>query len=111
MVKKVKTVLDLIDRFGKKRIIQALTKRKFKNKKKAEERKTGQKHMGFSKGSGENGVVYRDKKGKKISKTEAMKAFDRADAAERRERGMSKQKPYPPGMKEGGMADYYKDIM
>lgn len=66
---------------------------------------------GMKKGTGENGVVYSDKKGKTISKEEARKRFDKADAAERRERGMSKQKPYPPGMKTGGMTDYYKDII
>jgi len=103
MAKKDIKIVDLIDRFGKARVLKALTKRRINNKKRVEERKTGQKHMGFNKGSGENGVVYRDKKGKKITKEKAMKDFDRADAAERRERGMSKQKPYPPGMNVGGM--------
>jgi len=43
-------IVDLIDRFGKDRILKALTKRRFTNKKKVEERKTGQKHMGFKRG-------------------------------------------------------------
>tara|TARA_B100000214_G_scaffold578_1_gene408 strand:- start:4765 stop:5100 length:336 start_codon:yes stop_codon:yes gene_type:complete len=111
MAKKDIKIVDLIDRFGKDRVLKALTKRRFTNKKRVEERKTGQKHMGFKKGTGENGVIYSDKKGKRISKEEARKRFDAADAAERRERGMSKQKPYPPGMKKGGMSDYYKDIL
>ena len=42
----------------------------------------------------EAGVVYKDKKYKVISKGEAMKAFDRADAAERRDKGkITKSKP------------------
>tara|TARA_R100001129_G_scaffold182934_1_gene164375 strand:- start:744 stop:1310 length:567 start_codon:yes stop_codon:yes gene_type:complete len=65
---------------------------------------------GLKKGTGENGVVYSDKEGKTISKEEARKRFDRADAAERRERGMSKQKPYPPGMRGGGLKDAIRTI-
>jgi hypothetical protein len=49
MVKKI-TVSDMIDRFGKRRVLRALTKRKFRNKRRAEERKTGQKNFGFKKG-------------------------------------------------------------
>ena len=41
---------DKIKRFGKKRVLRALTKRRFTNKKRSEMRKTGQKHMGFKKG-------------------------------------------------------------
>ena len=40
----------MIDRFGKRRVLRALTKRKFRNKRRAEERKTGQKNFGFKKG-------------------------------------------------------------
>jgi len=40
----------MIDRFGKRRVLRALTKRKFRNKRRVEERKTGQKNMGFKKG-------------------------------------------------------------
>ena len=40
----------MIDRFGKRRILRALTKRRFRNKRRTEERKTGQKNMGFKKG-------------------------------------------------------------
>ena len=60
---------------------------------------------GLKKGTGENGVVYKDKKGKVISKGEAMKAFDKADAAERRDKGkLPKSKP-----KVGGrMSDIFK---
>ena len=43
-------VVDLINRFGKDRVLRALTKRRFTNARRVEERKTGQKHMGFSKG-------------------------------------------------------------
>ena len=43
-------VVDLINRFGKERIVRALTKRRFTNKKRVEERKTGQEHFGFKKG-------------------------------------------------------------
>jgi hypothetical protein len=49
MVKKI-TISDMIDRFGKRRILRALTKRRFRNKRRTEERKTGQKNMGFKKG-------------------------------------------------------------
>ena len=78
---------------------------------KDKKKKMGGGMLKYKKGTGENGVIYSDKKGKRISKEEARKRFDAADAAERRERGMSKQKPYPPGMKKGGMSDYYKDIL
>ena len=43
-------IVDLINRFGKDRIVRALTKRRFTNRKRVEERKTGQKHFGFKKG-------------------------------------------------------------
>jgi len=45
-------VVDLINRFGKDRVLKALTKRRFTNARRVEERKTGQKHMGFKKGGG-----------------------------------------------------------
>jgi len=50
-------VVDLINRFGKDRVLRALTKRRFTNARRVEERKTGQKHMGFSGGgaAGTNG--------------------------------------------------------
>ena len=42
----------------------------------------------------EAGVIYMDSKGKVISKDKAMKAFDRADAAERRDKAkLPKSKP------------------
>ena len=47
MAKKKITISDMIDRFGRERIVKALTKRRFTNKKRSEMRKTGQKHMGF----------------------------------------------------------------
>ena len=50
MAKKKITISDMIDRFGRERIVKALTKRRFTNKKRSEMRKTGQKHMGFKKG-------------------------------------------------------------
>ena len=40
----------MIDRFGKQRVLRALTKRKFRNKRRTEERKTGQKNFGFKTG-------------------------------------------------------------
>ena len=50
MAKKKITISDMIDRFGRERIVKALTKRRFTNKKRSEMRKTGQKHMGFMSG-------------------------------------------------------------
>ena len=43
-------IFDLMDRFGKPRILRAYSQRRFKNKKRVEERKTGQKSFGFKKG-------------------------------------------------------------
>ena len=43
-------VVDLINRFGKERIVRALTKRRFTNRKRVQQRKTGQKHFGFRTG-------------------------------------------------------------
>jgi len=43
-------IVDLINRFGKDRIVRVLTQRRFTNKRRVEERKTGQKHFGFKKG-------------------------------------------------------------
>ena len=40
----------MIDRFGKRRVLRALTKRRFRNKRRSEERKTGQKNFGFKTG-------------------------------------------------------------
>ena len=48
-----------------------------------------------------SGVIYSDKKGNVISKEQAMKGFDDADAAERREERRSSQYKK---MKRGGMA-------
>ena len=100
-----KAIRSVKPTLGRKKTEEFL--RKLKDKKK----KMGGGMLKYKKGTGENGVIYSDKKGKRISKEEARKRFDAADAAERRERGMSKQKPYPPGMKKGGMSDYYKDIL
>jgi hypothetical protein len=49
MVKKI-TLSDMVDRFGKKRVLRALTKRRFRNKRRGEERRTGQKNFGFKTG-------------------------------------------------------------
>ena len=100
-----KAIRSVKPTLGRKKTEEFL--KKLKDKKK----KMGGGMLKYKKGTGENGVIYSDKKGKRISKEEARKRFDAADAAERRERGMSKQKPYPPGMKKGGMSDYYKDIL
>jgi len=50
MNKKQPHIFDLMDRFGKPRILRAYSQRRFKNKKRVEERKTGQKSFGFKKG-------------------------------------------------------------
>ena len=50
MNKKQPHIFNLIDRFGKPRILRAYRQRRFTNKKKVEERKTGQKSFGFNKG-------------------------------------------------------------
>jgi len=50
MNKKQIYVVDMMNRFGKDRIRRALTQRRFRNKKRVEERKTGQKNFGFKKG-------------------------------------------------------------
>ena len=52
-----------------------------------------------------SGVIYSDKKGNVISKEQAMKGFDDADAAERREERRSSQYKK---MKRGGMATQRK---
>ena len=61
MGKKKISISDMIDRFGKDRIVKALTKRRFTNKKRTEMRKTGQKHMGFM-GGGVAGLFCKRKK-------------------------------------------------
>ena len=68
MAKKDIKIVDLIDRFGKDRVLRALTKRRFTNKKRVEERKTGQKHMGFKKGKK---IIVPPKKPKKKYSTDA----------------------------------------
>ena len=50
MNKKQIYVVDMMNRFGKDRIRRVLTQRRFRNKKRVEERKTGQKNFGFKKG-------------------------------------------------------------
>jgi hypothetical protein len=93
-------------------IVQGVARKNKKFRKYLEELKKKGKSVrkqpklpGMKSGSGENGVVYSDEKGRRISKEEARKRFDKADAAERRERGMAKKKPYPPGMDNGGPAE------
>ena len=50
----------MIDRFGKRRVLRALTKRRFRNKRRSEERKTGQKNFGFK--TGGQGMAKRRKR-------------------------------------------------
>ena len=58
----------MIDRFGKRRVLRALTKRKFRNKRRAEERKTGQKNFGFKKGGKvEEGLLIMIEEKKKVA--------------------------------------------
>lgn len=43
-------IFRLMERFGKDRILRAYSKRRFRNKRRSEYRKTGQKHMDFHTG-------------------------------------------------------------
>ena len=75
----------MIDRFGKRRVLRALTKRKFRNKRRAEERKTGQKNMGFKKGGKvEEGLlimIEEKKRGGKVRNKRQQQALDRMQRA------------------------------
>ena len=97
MGKKKISISDMIDRFGKDRIVKALTKRRFTNKKRTEMRKTGQKHMGFM-GGGVAGLFGKrknveagepeKKKKKNIIKENTTKKQKRLDEL-RKELGMA----------------------
>ena len=47
-----RNIVEIAERFGNERAIRVFKQRKFKNRKKAEERKTGQKSFGFTAGGG-----------------------------------------------------------
>ena len=96
-------LMDLIDRFGKDRIIRALRQRKFRNRKKAEERKTGQKNFGFTAGGGADMGAKKKKK-----KSKGPKGYVMGESY-----GNRAKMDYEPSERftKGGLADYYKDIM
>ena len=80
----------MIDRFGKRRVLRALTKRKFRNKRRAEERKTGQKNFGFKKGGKvEEGLlimIEEKKKGGVVRPKDKRKAGPLGRAGTRRKK-------------------------
>jgi len=110
--KDIKTV-DLINRFGKDKVLKALTKRRFTNKKRVEERKTGQKHMGFKKGKK---IIVPPKKPKFQSEEDLPRSM-KIDTTTSAYGDAGKGRPVPsfkkskPGKKIGGLVDYYKDIL
>lgn len=113
MAKKDIKIVDLIDRFGKDRVLKALTKRRFTNKKRVEERKTGQKHMGFKKGKK---IIVPPKKPKFQSEEDLPRSM-KIDTTTSAYGDAGKGRPVPsfkkskPGKKIGGLVDYYKDIL
>ena len=54
MNKKQYNIVEIADRFGKERALRVFRQRRFTNRKKREERKTGQKSFGFKKGGIKN---------------------------------------------------------
>ena len=97
MAKKKITISDMIDRFGRERIVKALTKRRFTNKKRSEMRKTGQKHMGFM--SGGFGIFSKRKNVEAGEPNKKQKDKDRL-----KENVTKKQKRLEELKKELGMA-------
>ena len=97
MAKKKITISDMIDRFGRERIVKALTKRRFTNKKRSEMRKTGQKHMGFM--SGGFGIFSKRKNVEAGEPSKKQKDKDRL-----KENVTKKQKRLEELKKELGMA-------
>ena len=106
-------IVDLIERFGRPRIVKALTKRKFTNKKRVEERKTGQKPMGFKKGKK---IIVPPKKPKFQTEDDLPRSM-KIDTTTSAYGDAGKGRPVPnfgkskPGKKIGGLVDYYKDIL
>ena len=47
---KKRNIVEISERFGNERAIRVFRQRRFRNRKKREERKTGQKNFGFNKG-------------------------------------------------------------
>jgi hypothetical protein len=107
MVKKI-TLMDMIDRFGKRRVLRALTKRKFRNKRRAEERKTGQKNFGFKKGGKvEEGLlimIEEKKKGGVVRPKDKRKAgpLGRAGARRKKTEWEKKQELRKKAQERGG---------
>ena len=100
MAKKKITISDMIDRFGRERIVKALTKRRFTNKKRSEMRKTGQKHMGFM--SGGFGIFSKSKNveaGEPDKKKKKNVIKENVTKKQKRLEELKKEL----GMKKGGM--------
>ena len=99
---------DKIKRFGKKRVLRALTKRRFTNKRKGEMRKTGQKHMGFKKGGQiEEGLlimIEEKKKGGVVRPKDKRKAgpLGRAGARRKKTEWEKKQELRKKAQERGG---------
>ncbi len=98
----------MIDRFGKRRVLRALTKRKFRNKRRAEERKTGQKNFGFKKGGKvEEGLlimIEEKKKGGVVRPKDKRKAgpLGRAGARRKKTEWEKKQELRKKAQERGG---------
>ncbi len=98
-----RNIVEIAERFGNERAIRVFKQRKFKNRKKAEERKTGQKSFGFTAGGGADMGSKKKKK-----KSPGPKGYIMGESY-----GNRKKMDYVPSKRftEGGLADYYKDIM
>ena len=51
---KKRNIVEIAERFGNERALRVFRQRRFRNIKRAEERKTGQKSIGFKKGGIKN---------------------------------------------------------
>jgi len=98
-----RNIVEIAERFGNERAIRVFRQRKFKNKKKAEERKTGQKSFGFTAGGGADMSTKKKKK-----KSVGPKGHIMGESY-----GNRKKMDYVPNKRftKGGLADYYKDII
>jgi hypothetical protein len=100
MAKKKITISDMIDRFGRERIVKALTKRRFTNKKRSEMRKTGQKHMGFM--SGGFGIFSKRKNVEAGEPSKKQKEKDRLKENVTKKQKRLEELKKELGMKKGG---------
>ena len=98
-----RNIVEIAERFGNERAIRVFKQRKFKNRKKAEERKTGQKSFGFTAGGGADMGSKKKKK-----KSPGPKGYIMGESY-----GNRKKMDYVPSKRftKGVLADYYKDIM